>query len=212
MEVGLHVGRGGLRHRGNAPVPSLALILYIQESAHEPSIAIASLPVSSIWVLLMPSACIAVPAGLTLCTSTRSAISGSLLWRPADPAQQAGVRVDPVATVGLNHRMDGQRPVRPIDAPAFNILRVKAAVVGMIAIHILREGSRHFHEMIPRPRLFRIIAGRFDPLCFEDIGIVVDVGSDPAGADAVPFALRRATTFLLRLDEVVRRAEQRVGL
>ena len=33
---------------GNAPVPSLGLILYIQDNAQEPSTAMASLPVSSI--------------------------------------------------------------------------------------------------------------------------------------------------------------------
>jgi hypothetical protein len=65
--------------------------------------------------------------------------------------QQTCGRVDPVAIVGMDERVNRQRPVWPIGAIAFNIVRVKTTVGRSIAIDIFCQRRRYFNEAIPRP-------------------------------------------------------------
>ena len=77
----------------------------------------------------------------------------------------------------------------------------------MVAVGVHGQLPGHGQEVVPLPGLFRIVGGRLDALRLKDVGVVVDVRRDPAGADAEPAAVLRAAVALLGLEPVVRLGE-----
>ena len=121
---------------------------------------------------------------------------------------QMPILIQPVATIAQDGRVQLQRPRRPLHAPALNVVGVKVGVIRVLAILILGQRRGDFQEFVPAPSLFGVVAGRFNAGFGEDVGVIVDMRRNPAGADAIPLAILGAALFFLRLDEVIGRAHE----
>ena len=93
-----------------------------------------------------------------------------------------------------------------------DVVGVEAVLVGVAAGGVEGEAAAGLEELVPGPGLGGVGRGRRDAGRVEQIGVVVEVGDDPAGADAVPLAVDGGAVLLLRLHEVVGGAEDRIGL
>jgi hypothetical protein len=82
----------------------------------------------------------------------------------------------------------------------------------MIAIYIERQLAGCFQKLLPTPGFVGVITGRGHPLGFEDIGVIVNMGRHPTGANAIPAPFTRTTLRFLGLNEVILRPNEGIAL
>ena len=107
--------------------------------------------------------------------------------------------------------MERDPPGGPIDAPAFHIVGVEVGVAGVVAVDVDGQLGGDGEEVVPAPGLFGVVAGGFYAELLKEGDVVVEVGGDPAGADAVAFTLVDLAVVFLGLDPVVGGGEFGVG-
>ncbi|MCY3897794.1 MAG: hypothetical protein OXF86_04445 [Caldilineaceae bacterium] len=107
--------------------------------------------------------------------------------------------------------MEWDPPGGPVDAPAFHVVGVEVGVAGVVAIDVDGQLGGDGEEVVPAPGLFGVVAGGFHAELLKEGDVVVEVGGDPAGADAVAFTLVDLAVVFLGLDPIVGCGEFGIG-
>ena len=122
-----------------------------------------------------------------------------------------GGRVLPA--IAADRRVQRNEPGGPLHAVLLDVVRIETGVAGMVAAPVKGQGRGHGQEFIPGPGLAGMVAGRFDPRRLKRVQIGVQMGTDPAGTQAVPVAFPSAALKLFLVVRPVRRlAEAFMGI